>query len=253
MTHQLIHRYSLLFLSLCLVCAGLSSCADDPFPQPNIILIMADDIGYSDIGCYGGEITTPNIDWLAQEGIRFSTFYNMAKCNPTRSTLLTGLYKGGNGAVHLAHLTRKAGYFNIMTGKEHFDRWVPGYCEAEHVFDHSFYYDAIAEYFLPPSGQFERSFYLEGEEIGPDEIYRERSPMNKTDFITDHALKWIDEAMGKDKPFFLYLPYHAAHYPLQADPAELENLAGKLPGRLEELVNKYEEISQKYLRTNQSR
>jgi len=63
--------------------------------RPNIILIMADDLGYSDIGCYGGEIHTPNIDRLAREGLRFQTFYNMAKCNPTRPSLLTGLYKGG--------------------------------------------------------------------------------------------------------------------------------------------------------------
>ena len=80
----------------------LLSCSGKPPPGPNIVLIMGDDIGFSDIGCYGGEIRTPNIDRLAREGIRFTTFYNMAKCDPTRSTMLTGLYKGGNGAVHIA-------------------------------------------------------------------------------------------------------------------------------------------------------
>lgn len=201
---------------------------DKAVPQrPNIVLIMADDMGYSDIGCYGSEIETPNIDKLAYEGMRFSTFYNMAKCNPSRSSLLTGLYKGGNGAVHIAQLTKEAGYFNIMSGKEHFDEWVPDYCKAENVFDHSFYFWATTEYFLPPSGQFERPFYLEGKELKANEIKHSRSPMYKTDFITDYALDWLDEAFDKNKPFFLYLPYHVAHYPLQAREEDISKYRGK--------------------------
>ncbi|MDN5202775.1 arylsulfatase [Fulvivirgaceae bacterium BMA10] len=195
--------------------------------RPNIILIMADDIGISDIGCYGGEIETPNIDQLANEGLRFITFYNMAKCNPTRSSLLTGLYTGGQGAVHLANLTKQAGYFNIMSGKEHFDSWVPDYCKAENAFDHSFYFWATTEYFLPPSGKFTRPFFLEGKQIGADEIEYNKTPMYKTDFITDYALKWLDEAFENEDPFFLYLPYHAAHYPLQARPEDIEKYRGK--------------------------
>jgi len=195
--------------------------------KPNIVLIVADDIGISDIGCYGSEIQTPNIDRLAEEGLRFTTFYNMAKCNPTRSVMLTGLYKGGNGAVHIAQHTRDAGYYNIISGKEHFDKWVPDYCKAENVFDHSFYFWATTEYFLPPSGKFERPFYLEGREIEAGEIEHEKSPMYKTDFITDYALKWLDEAFTKESPFFLYLPYHAAHYPLQARPEDIEKYSGK--------------------------
>ncbi len=195
--------------------------------RPNIVLIMADDMGYSDIGCYGGEINTPNIDRLANEGVRFGTFYNMATCNPTRSSLLTGLYQGGNGAVHLAQHTKNAGYFNIMSGKEHFDEWVPDYCKAENVFDHSFYFWATTEYFLPPSGKFERPFYLEGKQIEANEIYHEKSPMYKTDFITDYAVKWLDEAFEKEQPFFLYLPYHVAHYPLQARPEDIEKYRGR--------------------------
>ena len=195
--------------------------------KPNIVLIMADDIGFSDIGCYGSEIHTPNIDKLANEGLRFSTFYNMAKCNPTRSTMLTGLYNGGNGAVHLGHLTKNAGYFNIMSGKEHFDGWVPEYCAAENVFDHSFYFWATTEYFLPPDGKFERPFFLEGKQIEASEIKHRQKPMYKTDFITDYALDWLDEAFEKEKPFFLYLPYHAAHYPLQARPEDIARYRGK--------------------------
>jgi arylsulfatase len=161
--------------------------------------------------------------------MRFTTFYNMAKCNPTRSSLLTGLYKGGVGAVHLAQLTKQAGYHNIMSGKEHFDKWVPDYCKAENVFDHSFYFWATTEYFRPPAGEFERPFYLEGREISADEIEYEKAPMYKTDFITDYALNWLDEAFSEkpEDPFFLYLPYHAAHYPLQARPEDIAKYRGK--------------------------
>ncbi|MEM6318492.1 MAG: arylsulfatase [Bacteroidota bacterium] len=204
------------FLCLFLLCSILgSSCQSDKEP-PNIVLIVADDLGFSDLGCYGGEIETPNIDRLAQAGLRFQTFYNMAKCNPTRSSLLTGLYRGGEGAVHLAQLAKQAGYFTMMSGKEHFDKWVPDYCRAENVFDHSFYFWATTEYFLPPDGQFERPFYLEGKEIAPEAIAHEIAPMYKTDFITDYALGWLEKALQKENPFFLYLPYHAPHFPLQA-------------------------------------
>jgi arylsulfatase A-like enzyme len=213
--------------------ALLSQCTqpqtkEEAEPQkPNILLIMADDIGFSDIGCYGSEIKTPNIDGLANNGLKFTTFYNMAKCNPTRSSMLTGQYKGDNGVVHLAHLTKQAGYYNIMSGKEHFDKWVPDYCKAENVFDHSFYFWATTEYFLPPSGEFERPFYLEGKEIKADDIKYEKAPMYKTDFITDYAMNWLDEAFTKEDPFFLYLPYHAAHYPLQARPDDIAKYRGK--------------------------
>lgn len=214
-------------LSVLLLSLLIYSCAEEKTERPNIILIMGDDIGISDIGSYGSEIKTPNIDQLANEGLRFTTFYNMAKCNPTRSSLLTGLYTGGNGAVHLANLTKQAGYFNIMSGKEHFDPWVPEYCKAENVFDHSFYFWATTQYFLPPSGEFERPFYLEGKELNANEIEYEQSPMYKTDFITDYALKWLDEADENKAPFFLYLPYHAAHYPLQARPEDIKKYRGK--------------------------
>lgn len=214
-----------------LILVGLCTSCTDPSTEepakPNILVIMADDIGISDIGCYGGEINTPNIDLLADGGLRFTTFYNMAKCNPTRSSMLTGLYKGGDGAVHIAQLTRQAGYFNIMSGKEHFDSWVPDYCKAENVFDHSFYFWATTEYFLPPSGEFERPFFLEGRQITPSEIEYEQAPMYKTDFITDYALSWLDEAKASEQPFFLYLPYHSAHYPLQARPEDIARYRGK--------------------------
>lgn len=214
---------------VCLSLAGLYACSPPETSPPNIVLIMADDIGISDFGCYGGEINTPNIDRLAYEGMRFTTFYNMAKCNPTRSSMLTGLYEGGVGAVHLAQLTKQAGYHNIMSGKEHFDQWVPDYCKAENVFDHSFYFWATTEYFRPPSGAFERPFFLEGRQLNAEEIRYKKAPMYKTDFITDYALDWLDEAFAtkENDPFFLYLPYHAAHYPLQARPEDIAKYRGK--------------------------
>ncbi|WP_422081126.1 arylsulfatase [Ulvibacterium sp.] len=212
--------------ALLLVCLYSCNPKKEVEERPNIVLIMADDIGFSDIGSYGSEIQTPNIDFLAEGGMRFTTFYNMAKCNPTRSSLLTGLYTGGNGAVHLAHLTKKAGYENIMSGKEHFDPWVPEYCTAENVFDQAFTFWATTEYFRPPSGEFERPFYLNGKELQAEEIQFEQSPMYKTDFITDYALNWLDDTFQKEKPFFLYLPYHAAHYPLQARPEDIAKYRG---------------------------
>ncbi len=216
------------YLLLALLLVYLYSCntKKEIEQRPNIVLIMADDIGFSDIGSYGSEIQTPNIDFLAEGGMRFTTFYNMAKCNPTRSSLLTGLYTGGNGAVHLAHLTKKAGYENIMSGKEHFDPWVPEYCKAENVFDQAFTFWATTEYFRPPSGEFERPFYLNGRELKAEEIQFEQSPMYKTDFITDYALQWLNDTFQKEKPFFLYLPYHAAHYPLQARPEDIAKYRG---------------------------
>lgn len=215
------------FMACVILATGCTNQKSGEKTKPNIILIMGDDIGYSDIGCYGSEISTPNIDKLANKGLKFTTFYNMAKCNPTRSSMLTGLYKGGNGAVHIAQLTKQAGYYNIMSGKEHFDEWVPDYCKAENVFDHSFYFWATTEYFRPPSGEFERPFYLEGRQIKADEISYRKAPMYKTDFITDYALDWMDEAFEKEDPFFLYLPYHAAHYPLQARPEDIAKYRGK--------------------------
>src|SRR5690606_23262555 len=91
--------------------------------KPNIIVILGDDIGYSDIGAYGSEIKTPNLDKLANEGIRFSNFYNMAKCEPSRSTLFSGLYEGGKNAINFAQILKNGGYYTIHSGKEHWMKW----------------------------------------------------------------------------------------------------------------------------------
>jgi len=217
-------------LLLFIIAGSLSSCSENEkasIDRPNIVLIMADDLGYSDIGCYGGEIQTPNLNKLAAEGMRFRTFYNMAKCNPTRPSLLTGLYHGGDGAVHIATLAKQAGYTTIMTGKEHFDKWVPKYCYAENVFDTAFHFWANTEYFIPPSGEFKRPFFLGNKELEASEIMHKKDPAYMTDFIVDYSLDWLDDAMQKNNPFFLYLPLHAPHYPLQAHPEDIAKYRGK--------------------------
>lgn len=195
--------------------------------RPNIIVIMADDIGYSDIGCYGAEIETPNLDRLAYNGMRFREFYNMAKCNPTRSSMITGLFKGNDRAISFVPLLREAGYSAIMSGKEHFDNWVPKHCYFSETFERSFTFWATTEYFVPPSDTFQRPFFLNGKQIAAAEIQAEIEPKYKTDFITDYAIRWLDTVMQRQNPFFLLLPYHAAHYPLQARPEDIAKYRGK--------------------------
>lgn len=194
---------------------------------PNIVLILGDDIGYSDLGCYGSEIRTPNLDRLAENGIRFRTFYNSAKCNPTRSSLLTGLYKGDERAVNFAGLLGDAGYTTMTVGKEHFDRWVPADCYAEKSFDRSFIYSAINNYHLKPDTSFTNPYVQNGKVLEYQDIIVDNPPFFKTDVVTDYALKYIDTAMNEDRPFFLYLAYHAAHYPLQAKPEDIAKYRGK--------------------------
>jgi arylsulfatase len=196
-------------------------------PRPNIILIMGDDIGFSDLGCYGSEIQTPNLDMLAENGIRFQTFYNVAKCNPTRSSLLTGLYIGDEKAVNVAQVLGDHGYTTIHTGKEHFDKWVPEHAHAKNAFDHSFYFWAINEFHIPPDSSFYHPFYLGDHKLKIEDIRVKEKPFFKTDVVTDYAISFIDSALYDDKPFFLYLPYHVAHYPLQARSEDIAKYRGK--------------------------
>ena len=222
-------KNTLLFLPLLFghVQSTFSEITKNSYERPNVVLIIADDLGYSDLGCYGSEIKTPNLDNLAQQGVRFRTFYNMAKCNPSRSSLLTGLYNGGNGAVHIATLAKNAGYQTIMSGKDHFDNWIPEYCFGNNAFDKCFTFWANTEYFVPTSGQFRAPFFLAGKELKASEIKYKKSPAYSTDFITDYALDWLDEAVKKESPFFLYLALHAPHYPLQARPEDIAKYRGK--------------------------
>lgn len=213
-----IRNLCILFFLL-MVFPGCHKNPDDT--RPNIVLIMGDDIGFSDIGCYGGEIKTPNLDKLASEGLRFREFYNMAKCEPSRSALLTGMYHGNEKAVNVASLLGDAGYATIQCGKEHFQNWVPDRCYAKNTFRQSLTFWAINQFFIPPDGKLTNPYVLNGKEVNVEELENEIEPFYKTDVLTDYAIRFLEEAILKDDPFFLYMPYNSAHYPLQARPEDI--------------------------------
>ncbi|MCZ6672945.1 MAG: arylsulfatase [Verrucomicrobia bacterium] len=198
--------------------------------QPNIILIIGDDMGFSDIGSYGSEIDTPNLDKLAYDGLRFTQFYNMAKCEPSRSSLFTGRFLPGKhieNAIPFSQLMRDAGYYTAMVGKEHFISWVPARCFAVNSFDDSFVFWKDNPFFVPPTGQFQYPFRLNGIKVPPSEMDVRKHPLFKTDVMTNYALKFLDKANDSRKPFFLYLPYHVAHFPLQARKEDIAKYRGK--------------------------
>ena len=204
-----------LLVAACLLLATPVLSADD---RPNIVLIMVDDMGISDLGCYGGEIETPHLDRLAHNGLRFTQFYNCAKCETTRATLLSGLYapEVGTGKLQncttIAEVMRSAGYTTLMTGKWHlssspiekgFDRYFGHLSGATNFFtgDNSFRLDS--EHFTVP----ESGFYT-------------------TDANADYAIDFLSQA-DPDRPFFLYIAHNAPHYPLHVPQAEFEKYRGR--------------------------
>ncbi|TKJ39624.1 MAG: sulfatase [Planctomycetes bacterium B3_Pla] len=187
--------------------------------RPNIVLILADDLGYSDLGCYGGEIQTPNLDNLAAEGLRFSQFYNCAKCSPTRNSILTGLYHQqtdigrGKNCVTIAEALRRVGYTTLVSGK-----WHVGGTPMDRGFDRYFgMLGGACSYFVP-----DKTFRLDREPFTTTD-----KNFYTTDAFTDYALEFLDETGRKDKPFFLYLAYNAPHYPLHALPEDIEKYRGR--------------------------
>lgn len=204
--------------------------------RPNIILIMSDDMGFSDIGCYGGEVKTPNIDRLAKEGLRFKQFYNNAKCTTTRASLLTGLYprNGGRGItllnnkmVTIAEALKPAGYHTGLFGKWHLGSKKP-HRPIDRGFD-TFYglMDGCCNFFDPsqPDPKFKggrvRVFGHDDKIITefPEDFYT-------TDAFTDHAVKSIKKFAGKGEPFFVHVTYTAPHYPLHAKPEDIAKYKG---------------------------
>jgi len=207
--------------------------------RPNIIVILVDDMGFSDIGCYGGEIATPHLDRLAARGIRFTQFYNTGRCCPTRASLLTGLYSHQAGVGHMTgdsglpgyvgHLNEQcvtlgevmqtAGYFTIMTGKWHVGARDPAWWPSRRGFDRTY---ACPEgggfYFQVKKG---RSIVRNGKVIH-DANHPLPEGWYSTDAWTDEAIGYIDEAVKGRKPFFVYLAHNAPHFPLQAPPADIE-------------------------------
>jgi arylsulfatase A-like enzyme len=242
-------NYSTSFLA-CLPLAVLSGCSikDINLPEkPNVILILADDMGYSDIGCYGSEINTPNIDMLAQNGIRLTQFYNAARCSPSRASLLTGLYPhqagmGGNAkspqnstpgpyqgyinntSVTVAEMLRSAGYYTAISGKWHLGDTAPHW-PLDRGFDNFFgLVGGAANFFDTSRARFpdRKTLHLidSNEYQQPDDFYM-------TDAITDHALDFMEKATSINQPFFLYLSYTAPHWPMHARQEDIDKYRGK--------------------------
>jgi len=221
--------------------------------RPNIVLVLVDDMGFSDLGCTGSEIRTPNIDSIARQGWLLSAMYNCARCCPTRAALLTGLYphKAGighmganlgtpayqgflrNDSATIAEVLRLAGYRTLMSSKWHVggdfwarlaDSWRVG--EIGHPtprqrgFDHFYGIVDGATHFFSPH------FVMEDDrrvEVSPTDFYF-------TDAITDRAVAMIDESVQADQPFFLYLAHAAPHWPLHAHEEDIARYHGVYSG-----------------------
>lgn len=215
-------------VAVCACLVGICSSADAA-SRPNVLLIMADDLGYSDLGCYGSEIQTPNLDQLATNGLKFTQFYNTARCWPTRAALMTGYYAqqvgrdklpgGGGGGGNrnarpkwarlLPDMLRPAGYRSYHSGKWHIDG-------------------------MPIAAGFDRSYLLkdQGRFFNPTKHWEDDQPLPPvkkesgfygTIAIADHAIKCLKEhqADHADKPFFHYLAFTAPHFPLHALPEDI--------------------------------
>lgn len=223
--------------------------------RPNIVIILADDMGFSDLGCYGGEIPTPNLDALAHGGLRFTQFYNTARCSPTRAALLTGLnpHQAGMGtlaedpgkqapataaigyrevlardSVTIAEVLRPAGYHTYLAGK-----WHLGYHGQEkwplaRGFDR--FYGIIAgasSYFTPKDP---RGLTLDNSPVPtPDS-----KDFYTTDAFTDHAVGFLS-AQRDSNPFFLYVAFTAPHWPLHARDEDIKKFAGRYRGGWDQL------------------
>lgn len=216
---------SLLLPSLLFLLSGAAAA-----PRPNVLLILADDLGYSDLGCYGSEIDTPHLDSIAENGLRFTQFYNTARCWPTRGALLTGYYPqqirrdalptvpGGGGdqnqrpawAELLPKRLKEVGYRSYHTGKWHID----GKPVAE-GFDHSYYLQDQGRFFNPTK------HFKDDEPLPPVE---KNSGFYGTVALADHAIEMLKDhaANHADSPFFHYLAFAAPHFPLHALPGDIE-------------------------------
>jgi arylsulfatase len=233
------------FLSILTITAALAAPAAAA-ERPNIVLIMVDDMGFSDIGCYGGEVPTPNLDRLAAEGLRFTQFYNTGRCCPTRASLLTGLYPHQAGVGHMtddygpddpgyrghlsqscltiAEVLRPAGYFTAVAGKWHVGHQDTAYWPLQRGFDRF--------YGVPEGG----GFYFQVKPgrtivLNNEVLHSVDKPIPNgwysTDAFTEYGIRFIDEAIAANKPFFLYLAHNAPHFPLQAPQEDIDRYLGK--------------------------
>ena len=202
--------------------------------RPNIIVVLLDDLGYSDLGCYGGEIDTPNIDALAEGGVRFESFYNSARCCPSRASLMTGLYPPQTGIASFTtrepHPTRgpaylgrlndrcvtlgetlgQAGYSCYYVGKWHLHNETGptrrGFEEFfGYAFDHS-------------HDQWDADYYVRMPEGRKKEIDRPQGEFYATDVFSEYALEFIKQGQRRDQPWFVFLGHSSPHFPVQAPP-----------------------------------
>lgn len=232
------------------VCTFFLSCSTEISKNkqqlPNIILICADDLGWSDIGCYGSEVQTPNLDKLGEEGMRFTRFHNTSKCFPSRACLLTGIYAQQNNyhksytnpitnAVTLGEVLRSAGYRTLWSGKHH-GLENPVYRGFDRYYGLK---DGGCNYFNPgeqrpgegaparkgrPGNKIVRAWCIDSM------IYTPYTPEERdfytTDYFTNYALQWLEEYKNEANPFFLYLAYTAPHDPLMAWPEDIARYEG---------------------------
>ncbi len=230
-----------LFVLLALSCPAFLAVDVPPPQRPNIIIMLVDDMGFSDLGCYGSEIPTPHIDKLAAGGVRFTQFYNTGRCCPTRASLLTGLYPHQAGVGHMtkdqevpgyrgalsdtcvtvAEVARSAGYFTAMTGKWHVGQ-NNGVVPWERGFDRSLSAPAGGFYFEDGDRS---KLFLDGKRLAGDDPKLPKG-WYSTDLWTDFGLSFIDEARAAKKPFLLYLAHNAPHFPLQAPPEDIAKCRG---------------------------
>lgn len=234
-------KYQMLFIAMPAICLAMClPTAAETDSRPNIVLIMCDDMGFSDIGSYGGEIDTPHLDRLAAQGLRFRTFYNNAKCEHTRASLITGhwwhhvgasatvIYKGKTFGTRL----REAGYRTLMAGK-----WHAGETPYQRGFDRCYgLMDGCSNFWNPgtarpgepePAKKRTRRWAIDDQAFKPFTPDAEDTAFYTTDRFTDYALAYLDEYKGEDKPFFLYLAYTAPHYPLHASKQDVAKYRGK--------------------------
>jgi arylsulfatase A-like enzyme len=211
--------------------------------RPNIVLIMADDMGYSDLGCYGGEIQTPNLDRLAKNGIRYTQAYNTSKCWPTRISLLTGLYhhrsdRNFQNTALVGEILQPADYQTWWSGKHH-----AGFNPYDRGFDHfSGFLGGAINFWNPgdlaregegmPGWRAIYSWAFDDKVVKP---YNPGKEFFATDAFTDWSLAWLDEAKGKEDPFFLFLSYNAPHWPLHAHPEDIAKYQGVYDKGYEEI------------------
>jgi arylsulfatase len=212
------------------IVAGTCQASGPAREAPNIVLIFADDLGYSDLGCYGGEIQTPQLDRLADEGIRYSQFYNCALCGPSRAALMSGLHPHQVGisrwtgllndrCVTIFELLHRAGYRTCAVGRLDMvtaDNWHDPAMIGRYV-----------DRFLGSTGHKGPGNYFK--DVRNTQFYRNGQPYSlppegtyKTDLITDFAVDFIAEAAVGEKPFLLYMSHYAPHWPLHAKPEDMD-------------------------------